>query len=185
MRNRSAQIPSSLEPAVNNNGILTVIWFTFLQNLYKICRLDIPLRLGGVLNINYAPVSNISPSSDLMAYQIGKNIINNDGDYLEIEVWGIFANNANVKSISLVFGSQTLYTIGPIAFVGGAWYMKAKIIRTTAISQNILVQSSTGSFVNIIGTQNLENNILVKCIGAGSNGDVTQESLIIKLSPNN
>jgi hypothetical protein len=192
----SPQIPSQQQPISDSDGITTTSWFTFLQSIYKAIRANLPTKLSGILNIDVTPVGNIGGGTDdLISYSLPANIMKNDGDYLEVEGWGILAANGNNKTITVNFGSQTIYTTAANAANAGTWSFKAKIIRLTSSTQEIVVEflSNNTDLQNdtdypafrTAGTQDLTSALIIKCTGAAtSNNDIVQKAQIIKLSPN-
>jgi hypothetical protein len=190
------QIPNNSVPATDENSIFTSEWFTYLQGIYKAIRSNLPTKLSGILNINTIPASNIdSGTDDLITYSLPANMMKNNGDYLEVEGWGILATNNNNKTITINFGSQVIYTTAANAANGGTWSFHAKIARLSPTTQEIAVQflSNNSDLQNdpqypafrTIGTQDLTTAIIIKATGtATSNNDITQKIMIIKLSPN-
>lgn len=189
------QIPNNSQEATDESGKFTSVWFTYLQGIYKAIRADLPTKLSGVLNINTAPVSNIGGGTDdLITYLLPASMMKNNGDYLEIEGWGTLAANGNNKTITVNFGSQTIYTTAANAANDGTWSFHAKIVRLTPTTQEIMVQflSNNTDLQNdpqypvfrTAGTQDLTTAITIKCTGtATSDGDIAQKLMIIKLSP--
>lgn len=185
----STQIPSSSQTLVDENKITTSFWYIFFQNVYKSLRANLPASLSGVLSFNYTPASNINAgATDLMSYSLPANMMKNNGDYLEIEAWGTFGANANNKRVTLNFGSQTIFDTGTSAINGGSWSFSGKVSRISATSQKI---NTTGVYNNLAqsqpttGTQDLAQATIIKCVGTGvSSNDITQESLVIKITPN-
>jgi hypothetical protein len=190
------QIPDNNQKMTDDNGYVTTSWFTFLQGIYKACRFNIPLKLGGILNINTTSVSNIGAGiDDLITYTMPANTMRYDGDYLEIEAWGVFAANANNKTVTLNFGGQIIYTTAANIANSGTWSLKGKIIRISPTSQEILVEmlSNNADLQNdtdypafrSAGTQDLTTKLIIKCTGAGTaDNDIIQKVLVTKLIPN-
>lgn len=190
------QIPNNSVKATDENDIFTSEWFTYLQGIYKAIRADLPTKLSGVLNINTTPVSNIGGGTDdLITYLLPAKMMRNNGDYLEVEGWGILGTNGNNKTITINFGSQVIYTTAANAANDGTWSFHAKIARLSPTTQEIEVQflSNNTDLQNdpqypvfrTAGTQDLTTAITIKCTGtATSDSDITQNIMITKLSPN-
>jgi len=185
-------IPSTTQAISDETFTISTSWFSFFQNLWRSTRAALDVRLGGVLNINTFSISNSGTSeTDLISYTLFKNSLTTNGDLIEIDAWGIFASNANNKTVVLKFGSQTILTTGAIAANGGSWHISAKIIRTAATTQEILGEiissNSTVSDSNTrtAGTQDLATDLVIKCTGTSDTAstDITQYSLIVKLTP--
>lgn len=187
-------IPSTTQP-ISTDGIVSSVWFTFLQNVWRAIRGDLNLSLGGMLNVNTTSVSNATTlETNLITYSLGANSLINQGDTLEIDAWGTYAANASSKTVKLVFGSQTILTTlttGAIAVNNGSWSINAKIIMKTSTTQEIIsrIISSNNSVLDsatrTAGTQNLGTALTIKCTGTGVNsGDIIQYALKINLTPN-
>ena len=137
----SPQIPQSDQPVFDNYGLFTPSWFTYFQGIYKAIRSALKIKLSGILNINTTAVSNTSTGeTDLITYSLMKNTLVNNGDYLEIDAWGIYAANGNNKTVKLYFGNQTILDTGAIAANSGTWSIKAKIIRKSNSTQEIVAE---------------------------------------------
>lgn len=185
-------IPSASETIADENFFTNRTWFTFFQSVWRAIRGDLGLSLGGMLSVNTISVSNsFAAETDLITYSLPQNTLTNNGDVLEIDAWGVYAANANNKTVKLYFGSQTLFTTGAIAANDGTWSLKAKIIRKTDTTQEIVseILSSNGSVsdsaTRTAGTQDLTTALTIKCTGQGASGsDITQYALKINLTPN-
>ncbi len=190
------QIPNAAQEVVDQDGLATTFWYRFFQGIYKSIRADLPTKLSGILNINTTPVGNIGAGTDdLISYSLSANMLKNDGDYLEVEGWGIFAANSNNKTVTVNFGSQIIYTTDANAANDGTWSFKAKIVRLTSSTQEIVVEFLSNNttlqddpnypVIRTAGTQNLTTILNIKCTGTGtSTNDIIQKMQIIKLSPN-
>ena len=160
--------------------------------MWRAIRGDLDLSLGGMLSVSTTQASNSSTTAtDLISYILPSDSLTNQGDILEIEAWGVYAANGNSKTIALAFGGQTILTTGAIAANDGTWSIKAKIIRKTATTQEIVSEilssntSVTDSATRTAGTQNLATNLTIRCIGTGgASSDITQYALKINLTPN-
>lgn len=187
----SPQIPQSDQPALDDNGFFTTSWFTFLQGIYKAIRSPLKIKLSGILNVNTTSVANSGSSeTDLITYSLMANTMTNDQDLIEVEAWGVFAANANNKTVKLVFGNQSILTTGAIAANDGTWKINARIIRKLVASQEIeadIISSNTSvadSSTRTAGTQDLATTLTIKCTGTGSSSsDITQYAMIVRLTP--
>lgn len=185
-------IPSSREIALQNDTVFNKVWFRFFEELNRKIRADENIKLGGLLSTNTISASNSGTGqTDLIEYSLNSNSLQNNGDILQIEAWGVYAANGNNKTITLEFGSQTILTTGAIAANSGAWKIKAKIIRTTATTQEIIAEiiSGNGSVADSVtrtaGTQTLSDDLTIKCTATGgASNDVTQYALLINLTLN-
>ncbi len=185
-------IPSAGEIITDESFLATTSWFTFFQNVWRAIRGGLGLSLGGMLSVNTTSVSNTSTgATDLITYSLAQNSLTNNGDILEIDAWGVYAANGNNKTIALAFGGQTILTTGAIAANDGTWSLKAKIIRKSATTQEIVseILSSNTSVIDsatrTAGTQDLATTLTIRCIGTGgASSDITQYALKINLTPN-
>lgn len=184
-------IPSASQSLSDKNGFTSTVWFTFFQSVWRAIRGDLGLSLGGMLNVNVTPASNSSTTeTDLISYDLSENTLTNDSDILEIDAWGTFAANANNKTVKLYFGSQVILTTGAIAANDGTWSLKAKIIRKTNSTQEIVSEilssnaSVSDSATRTAGTQDLSTSLTIRCTGTGgASSDITQYALKINLTP--
>ncbi len=191
----SPQIPQSDQPVLDEFGFFTTSWFTFLQAIYKAIRSPQKLKIGGTLNSNITASNNTGVGqTDLMTYLLSSGTLVNDQDLIEVEAWGVFAANGNNKTVTLQFGAQTIYTTAANAANGGTWYLRAKILRTSDTTQEILATmlSNNTDLQNdtqypafrTAGTQDLSTNLTIKCTGTGgATSDIIQYALIVKLTP--
>ncbi len=112
----------------------------------------------------------------------------NNGDILTIKSSGVFAANADNKTLKLKFGSQTILDTGAVGANGTSWEINATIIRKSSTTQEIsatAISNNTAYGARTAGTQDLTTAIDIKCTGQGaSSDDLTQYSQIIGLTPN-
>lgn len=184
--------PDSNQKVQNDAGLFTSPWFVYLQQIYKALRAKFQLSLSGMLSVSTESESNSgSGETDLISYLLDNNTLANNGDCLTIKLWGVFAANANNKTLKLKFGSQTILDTGAIAANGGSWEINATIIRKSPTTQEIssLIVSSNssvvGSATRTAGTQDCSTDLTIVCTGQGSSSsDIVQYALIIGLTPN-
>jgi hypothetical protein len=176
---------------VLENNRFTLQWKTFLRDIFNRIAGSKDITLGGVLNFNTTAAGNVGTGEDdLLTYTIDSNILSKNGDIVEIEAMGVFAANANNKTLKLHFGSETIFSTGAIATNGTEWNLRATIIRYGASLQRIstvfagdtvLVTETTEFFG---GNQDTTSTIEIKCTGeATSNDDIVQRGLVVKLYP--
>lgn len=184
-------LPSASETIADETFFINTSWFSFFQSVWRAVRGDLGLSLSGMLSVNTTSVANAGGgATDLITYSLPINTLTNNGDILEIDAWGVYAANANNKTVVLAFGSQTIFTTGVIAANDGTWSLKAKIIRKTSTTQEIVSEmlssnaSVADSATRIAGTQDLTTTLIIRCIGTGvASSDVTQYALKINLTP--
>lgn len=137
-------------------------------------------------------IGNVGTGEDnLLAFSIPANSLANTGDYAEFDAFGEFENNADNKTLKIIFGGTTIFNTGALAFGVGAlanWRINAKIIRTAASGQKCIVtfwcNDATTSFLQTITTsgEDLTTNLTVQFTGEGTTtDDVTQLHLESKL----
>ena len=183
--------PNSSEIIANENLTPTTSWFTYFQDIWKMLSGGLSISIGGMLNINTTSANNVSTgATDLISYSLAP-FLKNNGDVLEIEAWGVYAANANNKTITLNFGGQTILTTGAIAANDGSWNIRATIIKKSATTQEIIasiISSNSSVFesaTRTAGTQDLTIALVIKCVGTGgATNDITQHALKINLTPN-
>lgn len=180
------QLPSSQTEGIIEK-LFTTIWYTFLNNVWKRVLGKFDVYLGGVLKNDVTSTGSVGASSDLISYTLSKNSLTTTGDYLDINAFGTFSANANTKTISLIFGTTTIYTIGATAINTGSWNLKARIIRTGEATQEIMVDANGTNAVLIktvytTGTEDLTTDLTIKVSATGTaNNDVVQKNLTIKI----
>jgi hypothetical protein len=181
-------IPSSREPVLEGD-VFNRTWFSYFENVFRALRGETDIKLGGLLSVDTSSESNSGTGqTDLISYELSANQMRNNGDVLEIEAWGVYAANANNKTITLKFGSQTILDTGAVAANDGSWKIKAKIIRTDAATQEIITEiiSSNSSVADSVtrtaGTQALTSSVDIKITATGgASDDITQYSLLTNL----
>lgn len=183
-------IPNSKEIVIQDeSGVFNTVWFKFFEEINRKTRLDTPIKLGGLINVDTTSIANSSTTqTNLISYDLPANSLKTTGDIIEIDSWGSYEANANNKQITLEFGSQTIFDTGAIAANDGDWRIKAKIIRKTATTQEIIVDfissNTTASYsaIRTAGTQTLTNDITIKTTGQGSaDNDIVNYGLTINL----
>lgn len=180
-------LPAS-ETEITPQARLTIPWYTFFTNLRKRILGDQDGYFGAVINNDITSNGNVGASAtDLTTYTLGGGALKTTTDYIEIEAFGTFASNANNKSISLIFGSTTIFSISPTSINGGSWKLKAQIIRSDDNNQEIIVEGNGTNAVlqktvYTAGTEDLTTDLGIKISATGvSNDDIIQKNLTIKL----
>jgi hypothetical protein len=183
-----ANIPISSQIVTDQNNLFTPAWFTFFNNLYKAVRASLGLELIGLYTVNSSSISNSgSTATNLLSFSLQTNTMVNNGDILEIKGFGTFGSNSNSKTITITFGTQTIYSAVSTSN-GNAWSIKITIIRLTASTQTILVESLLNNSIaatTVAGTQDLTGALTIQFTGTGvSSSDITQLALYSTLAPN-
>lgn len=149
-------------------------------------------NLPKLLAADTTAVGNVGAGEDtLIAYNLPAGTMANDGDTIEIDAWGRFANNANNKSLNLYFGSTLLFLTGALAFQNTKWHFHAVVTRVDATNQRAV--ATFGGDVTLVTatsqitspTETLSGAVTIKCTGeATANDDIYQEGLVVKYFPN-
>lgn len=184
--------PNSDQTVIGNGNLFTATWYVYLQAIFKAIRAKFKLNLSGIISVDTTAASNSgSGETDLITYTVTANTLENNGDIVSVKAWGVFAANANNKTLKLKFGSQTILTTGAVAANDGSWEINATIIRKTPTTQEITASitssntSITQSSTRTAGTQDLTTDVIIKCTGQGtSTTDLTEDALVIGLTPN-
>lgn len=181
-------IPASEVEVLLENKRFQITWYTFFNNLVKRILGAQDAYLGGVVNNNITSAANSGGgATDLMKYTLGANALKTTTDYVEIEAFGTFAANGNNKSISLIFGSTTIYSIVSTAINSGSWSLRARIIKKTNTTQEIIVEGNGTNSVLIktvytSGAEDLTTALDIKINATGvATNDIVQRNLTIKL----
>lgn len=176
------------ETVITSKDRLTIVWYTFFENIIKRLLGNQNAIFGGVINNDITSTTNSGGSpTDLISYTLGANALKTTADYIEIEAFGIFANNSSPKSISLIFGSTTIYSIPSTNINNGSWSLRAKIIKRTNTTQEIIAEGNGTDPVLIktsytAGTEDLSTDLIIKVSATGTSSDnITQKNLTIRL----
>lgn len=132
-----------------------------------------------------ATIGNVGTGLDnLLSFVIVANALNNTGDYCEFDAFGEFENNANNKTLQIVYGATTIFNTGATAFGSVAlanWRTNTKIFRTGAAAQKVITtfwsNDAATPFLQEIFITGEDNTInrTVQFKGEGTaNDDVTQ-----------
>lgn len=140
--------------------------------------------LQHVLNSQYTDVGNVGGGTDdLMTYSLPANTLDVNGKGIRITAWGTSANNANVKTIQLVFGSVIMTTTVASNSVR-RWWLDAVIIRTGSNAQKYCAKAD-GDGVDDMESGTLTQTdtaaITIKCTGAATTtNDIVQEGMLVE-----
>jgi hypothetical protein len=147
------------------------------------------MEAGGVSIVDTTATGNIGAGEDdLITYTLPLDSLDRDGAFIEIEVFGTFASNANNKRVRLYFGSTVVYDTTSVAANSGSWIIKSRVIRTSSSSQKAITEIISNNILIVNGSsyttpsEVLTGNVNIRCTGeAVANDDVVQEGLIVKL----
>lgn len=145
---------------------------------------------GCKLNLDVTAVGNVGGGTDnLITYSLPANAMANTASGIKIRVWGTYANNANAKTLNLLFGATSISgAISGVTAQAGTWCIEAIVVRTGAATQDTFIQytetGTIGQHINLVGTaaETLSGAITVKCTGAGTNdNDIVQEGMLVEM----
>jgi hypothetical protein len=142
-------------------------------------RMGDPGSLLGILPIlltkkfSIAGVGNLADTSDdvLFTTTITGKTLSHDGDGLVVSAYGVFAGNANNKTVKLIFGATTLVSSGVVALNGKAWWLIAEITRTAVATQLSIGEYSADTSTTEVMTktapgETLSADVVLKVTGA-------------------
>lgn len=177
-------VTTAAQPAITSVGTLTDLTVAVGTG-------GTTVKKSGSFISNNAAVSNIGAGEDtLMTDNMAASTLINSGQFIEWEVSGINANNANTKTVKVYFGSALLLTIAlPVSTAGGWWEAKVTVWRTGASTQKWTCQAKRiatggGSIgANTAGTSTEDETAIIvfKTTGeAVADADITQQKSVAK-----
>lgn len=136
-------------------------------------------RIGGNVNADSTGVGNIGASGpdDLQTYTLPTNSLNQSARGLRIVAYGTTANNANAKTVRLLFGGTTVITKIMTVSVAGTWKIEATVLRTGASAQTIYSEA-----FNNAGTasSSTDGNTIVEQAGFATATETETGTIVIK-----
>lgn len=103
------------------------------------CERGAAARLSGVVASNTTAVGNLGASGpdDLQTYTLPASVLVHTGRCLRVTATGTTTNNANAKTVRLVFGAgpTAMITKQLTASIAGTWQLEGVICRTGASAQ--------------------------------------------------
>jgi hypothetical protein len=143
-------------------------------------------RMGGVLYSAYTAVGNVGGGTDtLHSFQVPSNTLSIDGQSLWFDISGSFANNANVRTLSMGFGADVIDIVGGFsASANYVWQIVGRIIRTGAATQraHAICYTTFGTFQSgalaLTRALSTPNNLTVRGLGVANN-DIVCDSFIV------
>ncbi|PUZ21814.1 hypothetical protein DCC81_24820 [Chitinophaga parva] len=150
-----------------------------------------PSSTPGALKDFYTTIGNTSATANtfsaLYQYTIPANTLVTDGDKIRATYGGIYASNANNKTLEIVVNGNAA-VVGSTPANGGAWDGQVLFIRTSSTTGRLIFTvngySSTGSQLDITGL-NYTTTITFDLWGAGggaTNDVVAKLGTITKIS---
>ena len=161
--------------------------------------LTTPVAVGGTLKVDTTTTGNVGAGEDtLITYTIPASQLGANGFYLEFDVWGSFAANANTKELKVYFGSTVIGDSTAAVFNGIAWRAHGKVVRKSSTTQTATCEMTVGG--TLLGattttitqttapTETLTSTVVFKCTGADTgvtpvDNSIVQEAMVLKTSP--
>jgi len=149
-------------------------------------------RMEGQITTSVSDLSNTSTTpTTLFTATLPANSVSATGDCLQLEVDGVYANNANNKQIRILLGATQLFSTGSNAFANTRWKIRALIYRTGSAAQRAIVQYFCNDVLTI--AQPIQYGpytedwttalaVAVEATGGATN-DVTENTAILSISP--
>ncbi len=143
----------------------------------------------GRLTTSYGDIGNVGGGTDdLHSFTIPANVLNVTGRTIRVKAWGRTANNANAKTLAMLFGGTTIMTQALTTGIAGTWRIDAEIVKNGNNTQRIFAEllqlatiihkqtATAGAITDTAG-------IIVKCTAAATaDNDIVQEGMIIEVS---
>lgn len=153
-------------------------------------------KVGGVLSVITAQVGNVGTGEDdLASFSVPANTLASNGQSLWFEASGKCANNANVKTVRVRFGTAGVNLVLENDHISinavTHWVVRGRIIRTGAATQKAYATMTTfleGGFTGHGGEtsvaltldQTLSGAVSLKVTGeATANNDIQIETFIV------
>ena len=145
-------------------------------------------RLGGVADINTTAVGNVGAGEDdLITYSLPADALSGNGKGIRIRAWGTGANNANIKTLKLYFGTQIIQTTSLTVSQVDTWYVEATVWRTgvdTQDWQSILIEGGTATLTEVENGTAIQDDgvaIVIKTTGeATATNDIVCEGQFVE-----
>lgn len=137
-----------------------------------------------VLDSNASSVGNVGGGTDdLMTYTLPANTLATNEDFLEITAMLTSAANANVKTVSFVFGA-TSTELDAAARNNLPYTADIRVIRTSATAQEGWINfriGGTNATSRFTPTETLSGAVTIKFTGVGTdNDDIVQRAMTVK-----
>lgn len=150
--------------------------------------------VAGILNV-YANSTGSGNSgtgeTDLQTYTLPANALNANGKLLRISVFGSYANNANLKSVKIYFGSTVISTVSSAVGNTGNFQAIFFVARTGAATQfswgrsGITNGSSENGNANPFTTpaETLSGTVVIKVTGQSNtaSNDVLLKAFVVEI----
>ena len=144
------------------------------------------VELGGVVYRDITYVGNVGAGEDdLMSYTVPADMLGTNGDIIEFIAYGVFANNANNKTLNIYFDGSLVRT-GSASGKRNSWFVHGTIIRKTSTSiegATLLTWDTSVSNTQTSAPAAIDctTDSIFKFTGQGTaNDDIVQRGLIVK-----
>jgi hypothetical protein len=128
--------------------------------------------------------------TDLISYPMPASTLSVNGQKVRITVFGTTANNANLKTMKLYFGSTVVVSDGASAFTNFGWIYRATVIRVSATTQVAFSEGNVGNgtsakAASAAPAETLSGAVTIKVTGQSNTagGDVTATGMYVELIP--
>ena len=149
-------------------------------------------RMEGQITTSVSDLSNTSTTpTTLFTATLPANSVSATGDCLQLEVDGVYANNANNKTVRVLLGATQLFSTGINAFANSRWKIRALIYRTGSAAQRAIVQYFSDDVLTIaqpiqygVYSEDWTTSLAVSIEATGgATNDVTENTAILSISP--
>ncbi len=150
--------------------------------------------VGGVMYVTTSSAGNTGAGEDdLASYSVPADTLAVTNDFLDFEASGTAANNVNVKTLRVRFGSGAVTQVFSLALTTSSshqWALRGRIYRTGAATQksHCSLVSNFQFMSNVVTTldHTLSGAATLKVTGEGvSNNDIVLQSFVVSWNSNN
>lgn len=140
-----------------------------------------------ILNVNTTAVGNVGGGTDdLITYSLPAATLGANGEGVLIITWGIGANVANAKTVTLAFGATTLISASLVNGEADTWLLAALVFRTGAATQEAIafkLKGTTTANLDVSRTtpaETLSGAVTIKNTGAATTtDDISQKGQLV------
>lgn len=148
-------------------------------------------NIGGVILDHYATVGNVTTGeTDLYTDTLAANMLQNNGDKLEIEYGGTFVSSGTAtREIKLYFGGNVLFDTGALTLsLSSAWTLFATITRVSSTVIRTMVSFATegaalAAYTAVLETTSLtlSNSNILKITGQAAGVGAATNDILAKI----
>lgn len=147
-------------------------------------------KTNRILKDWYTDANNVSSTpTDLYDYTVPANTLANNGDKLYFRISGVYASSADIKTITVYFGSSNVALSPAPLSVASEWIIEGTIIRNTSTTYRMDINNNIGTTSvaesNIIGSvTNYTGTNVFKISGiGGASADITAQMGYLEFKP--